>query len=73
MKACAVLFLQLPAFSFFRAASPVRYLSIFPSLTNLVLVLKGLLPGSNFLCSGIIERVICGRVGLYNTLLYFYR
>jgi len=50
MKACAVLFLLLPPFPLFRAASPVRYFRIIPSLINIVSALYGLLLGNNFLC-----------------------
>jgi len=50
MKTSAVLFLLLPAFPLFRAASPVRTLRIFSSLIKFVSVLYGLLLGSNFLC-----------------------
>ena len=65
MKTSAVLFLLLPAFPLFRAASPVRYLRIFSSLITslitMVSVLYGLLLGSKFLClkinhSGVLKR-----------------
>ena len=49
MKTSAVLFLLLPAFPLFRAASPVRYLRISSSLITMVSVLYGLLLGSHFL------------------------
>ena len=49
MKTSAVLFLLLPAFPLFRAASPVRYLHILSYLITMVSVLYGLLLGSHFL------------------------
>jgi len=53
MKTSAVLFLLLPAFPLFRAASPGRYLRIFSYLITylitMVSVLYGLLLGSHFL------------------------
>jgi len=50
MRACAVLFLLLRVFPFSRLTSPARYLRIYSSLINVVSLLYGVFPGSNFLC-----------------------